>query len=296
MSIERAVITTPQEDLTPTYLSNLQRLLRTPGFWAGLCLLVGLLLLSYIGPILDPNNPLAINPARSSLPPSWSAPMGTDVLGRSELARVMAGGQQLIGVGLASAFAATVGGAVVGFASGFWGGFLDRVLSWVMDVVLGIPQLLPLLILFSLLRPHVLVMTIVVSATLWPVVGRVVRAETMSLRARDFVAAAASLGAGGGRIIVRHLFPNLWGSILIAYTNLVATAVLVLGTASFLGLGLPPPWPNWASMLAASAGDISSGQWWLMLFPGMGFVVFELSIYFLTESLAKTFYAQGGNR
>ncbi|MCL5115895.1 MAG: ABC transporter permease [Firmicutes bacterium] len=276
--------------------SGMRRLLTRPLFWTGLGLLVGLLLFCFAGPLVYPKNPLTVHVAWFGHPPSWTLPLGADNLGRNELARMMAGGQQLIVVGLASAAMATAIGTAIGLISGFWGGIPDRILSWGMDVVLGIPQVLPLLLIVVLLHPDVVTITVVVALTTWPMVGRLVRAESLSTREREYVTAARSLGASGWRILLRHILPNLWGTILIAASNQVAITVLVVATASFLGLGLPPPWPNWPHMVASGTSDLLSGYWWLMLFPGLALVLLQLSVNFIAEAVRKLLAVQGGVR
>jgi peptide/nickel transport system permease protein len=169
--------------------------------------------------------------------------------------------------------------------SGWYGGATDRTILFVMDVVLGIPQILPLLLIDSMTRATTATMVVIVSASGWPVVGRLVRAETLALRQRDFISAARSLGASGPRIMLRHLIPNVLGVALAGLTSQVGSAVLVVATASYLGLGLPPPAPNWGSMIATAAAMLSDGYWWLTLFPGLAFVILQWSVNLIAEAL-----------
>lgn len=264
---------------------------RFPGFWRrprfalGMALLIGLIFFCFVGPLLDHVNPDAINLAHTSAPPSWHFWLGTDSLGRSEMTRMMVGGRLLIIVGLASAAVGTAIGTLIGLAGALWRGWLDRAVVWVMDVVLGIPQLVPLLLVDQLLKPDALTLIFVVGVGVWPVVGRLVRAEALSLRERDYVTAARSLGASQWRILTRHLFRNLGNVILVALSNQVGVAVLLVATASFLGMGLPPPAPNWGQMINSATAELTYGDWWLLVFPGLAFVALQISVNYIADAL-----------
>lgn len=275
-------------------VSRFRMLWTRPTLWTGLALLMFLILFCFLGPVVFPQNPLAVHLAHLAKPPSAQFPLGTDSLGRSELSRMMYGGRGLIVVGLASSVVAAVIGTLVGLLGGFSGGLVDRCTTWATDVVLSIPQLLPLMLIMVLLRPSPLTMVFVVGATTWPLIARLVRAETLSTRERDYIEAARSLGASQWRILIQHVVPNLWGSILTAASNQVAAAILVVATVSFLGFGLPPPWPNWAGMVSTGSIFLTSGYWWLMLFPGLAFILLQLSVNFISEAIRRTFAVQGG--
>ncbi len=275
-------------------VSRLRRLWTRPTLWIGLAILIFLIPFCFLGPVVFPQNPLALHLAHLAQPPSAQFPLGTDALGRSELARMMYGGRGLILVGLASSAVAGGLGTLVGLLGGFSGGLVDRATTWATDVVLSIPQLLPLMLIMVLLRPSPITMVFVVGATTWPLIARLVRAETLSTRERDYIEAARSLGASQWRILIQHLLPNLWGTILTAASNQVAAAILVVATVSFLGFGLPPPWPNWAGMVSSGSTDLMSGYWWLMLFPGLAFILLQLAVNFISEAIRSAFAVQGG--
>lgn len=285
-------MTTPSAYVLTT-ASRSHRIIRHPLLWVGLCLFVGLTLFCFAGQLVYPASAFTVRPAFIGHGPGPGIPLGADELGRNELARLILGGRLLIVVGVVSAAVATIGGGAIGLASGLLGGPIDRVLTWVMDVTLGIPQLVPLLLIQALLRPDAFTMIFVVAATSWPLVARLTRAEAMSVRERDYVTAARSLGASDVRIMFRHILPNVWTTILVQASNNVANSVLVVATASFLGFGLPPPWPNWAGMIATSAQFMFDGYWWLMLFPGLAFLLLQLSINLTAEALRSTYAIHG---
>ena len=212
-----------------------------PLLWIGLGIFVGIVCLCFAGPHFYPVSPLAVHVTEAGRPPSLRFPLGTDALGRSELARVMFGGRLLILIALASALSAAILGVGVGLISGYAGGMFDRVTVWVMDVVLSVPQLVPLLLIAFLITSSPATMIGVIGATTWPLVARPVRAQALSVRERPYVAAALSLGASRWRVMGRHILPTLAPTILMSASNSVSTAVVVLATASYFGISLPPP-------------------------------------------------------
>jgi peptide/nickel transport system permease protein len=262
-----------------------QRFLRNPTFFLGAVIFVGFLFFCFAGPILDRASPLTIHLNVVGQPPSARWPLGTDELGRNELTRLMYGGRLILLIGLVSAVTATVLGLWAGVMSGVYGGAIDRVLSWTMDVVSSVPQLVPLLLFEVLVGTSPLTMIVVVAATSWPFVGRPVRVEVMSLCTREFVMAAESMGTSRRRIILRHLLPNLWPTLLTSVSTCVGTAILVIATASFLGFNLPPPYPDWGSMIAQGMSGLYDGYWWLITLPGACIVWVQLALNLMGDAV-----------
>ncbi len=262
---------------------------RHPLFWAGSSVLVLLALFSFLGPVVYPQSPIAAHIADSLAPPGGAFPLGADVLGRNELARLMVGGQGFLLVGFVSALFAAALGVLMGLVAGFSGGWPDRLLMWFTDTVLGIPQLVPLFLVVVLFRPNDGTMIAVLGLTGWPLVARLVRGDVLSAREREYVESARSGGATPGRIMRRHLLPNVMGTVVVAASGQVSTTLLVLATASFLGYGLPPPNPNWAGMVAASRQYLYDNSWWLLWLPGGLFVLLQLSVNFLADALRQAF-------
>jgi len=266
-----------------------QALRRHPLFWTGSGLLILLALFCFVGPLIYPANPLATHINYTLSPPGARFPLGADVLGRNELARLMVGGQGFMLVGFASALFASLVGIVIGLVAGFTGGFTDRAFMWLTDTVLGIPQLVPLFLVVVLFRPSNATMILVLGLTGWPLVARLVRAETLSAREREYVESAKSGGATRSRILSRHLLPNVMGTVVVAASGQVSITLLVLATASYLGYGLPPPFPNWAGMVADSQQYLYDNTWWLLWLPGAAFVLLQLSVNFLADALRQAF-------
>lgn len=262
---------------------------RHPLFWAGSSVLVLLALFSFLGPVVYPQSPIATHIADSLAPPGGAFPLGADVLGRNELARLMVGGQGFLLVGFVSALFAAALGVLMGLVAGFSGGWPDRLLMWFTDTVLGIPQLVPLFLVVVLFRPNDGTMIAVLGLTGWPLVARLVRGDVLSAREREYVESARSGGATPERIMRRHLLPNVMGTVVVAASGQVSTTLLVLATASFLGYGLPPPNPNWAGMVAASRQYLYDNSWWLLWLPGGLFVLLQLSVNFLADALRQAF-------
>jgi peptide/nickel transport system permease protein len=269
-----------------------------PLWWIGLGILTALAVLSFVGPLFYHVNPLAVHPSISDAPPSAHHLFGTDVLGRDELARVMWGGQGFMLVGFASALVASVLGTGVGLLAGFSGGIADRILMRVADIFLGIPQLVPLLLFDVIFQPNDFTMIVILALTSWPLVSRLVRAEVLAVRAQDYVEAAVAAGASRSRVLRRHVLPNILSTALVSASGQLGQTVLILATASYLGFGLPPPNPNWASMVASSTQYLTGGNWWLFLAPGLAFMILQVAVYFVADACREAFNPralQGGH-
>lgn len=263
-------------------------------FWAGVGIFAFILFFAFAGPLLDHQSPFRVHLAAIDAPPSPRYPLGTDGLGRDQLIRVMLGGQMILIVGLIAALGATGLGMVVGWASALSGRSGDMVGTWVMDVFLSVPQLVPILLIANLYRMNDVALILVIAFTSWPLVARIVRAGTLSLIERSYVEAAYSLGATKGSIMVRHILPNMAGTLLVAFTNTLGATIVMVATTSFLGFSLPPPAPNWATMVANSVSSMFGGYWWLMLFPGLALVLVEVSANLVADAAHTVWARRGG--
>jgi ABC-type dipeptide/oligopeptide/nickel transport system permease subunit len=179
---------------------------------------------------------------------------------------------------------AVIFGVVVGLVSGYLGGLVDGVLGRLMDVVLAMPFLLFALALVSLVGSGLMVTVLVIACFSWASVGRVVRGETLSVREREFVTAARSVGAGNRRLMFVEVFPNVAGPVLVYATLLIPTAIIFEATLSFLGLGIVPPTPAWGSMLS-EAVEYYQVAWWLLVFPGLALLGTAVAFNLLGDSL-----------
>ena len=227
--------------------------------------------------------------------PSWAHPLGTDDLGQDLLARMLYGGRISLAVGVAAMLIAITVGTAVGAVSGQAGGLLDNALMRVTDLFLALPQLPLLLLVIYLFRDSlrkalgpeagVFVMVVVVIGGLrWMPVARLVRAQFLSLREKEFVEAARGLGARPLRQIVRHILPNALGPVIVAGSLDVAAAILTESTLSFLGLGFPPDIPTWGNILREAKDNLDFAPHWA-IFPGTAIFLAVLSINYLGDGL-----------
>ncbi|SFI89575.1 peptide/nickel transport system permease protein [Bosea sp. OK403] len=248
-----------------------------------------------IGPWLWP---IAINDIDFSAQlqtPSWAHPFGTDDLGQDILARMIYGGRISLAVGLAAMFVATFVGVVVGALAGMSRRYVDSFLMWVTDLFLSLPQLPLLLLVIYLFREQLkaafgveggvfVLIVIVIGGLKWMPVARLVRAQFMSLREKEFVEAARAQGATKFRQMVHHILPNALGPVIVAATIEVSSAIIAESTLSFLGLGFPPDIPTWGRLLFDAKDHLDSAPHWA-LFPGAAIFLTVLSINFIGDGL-----------
>jgi peptide/nickel transport system permease protein len=218
------------------------------------------------------------------MPPNRAHWLGTDELGQDSLTRVFYGGRISLAVGLASAVVATVVGTAFGALAGFFGGLADTLLMRFTDVVLSIP-LLPLVLLLSgMLRPSLPLLVLAIGGLTWMGTARVVRGQFLTLRELEFVDAARALGAGSGRLIVRHILPNALAPITVSATLAVGSSIMLESALSFLGFGVQPPTPTWGNLLNAASPWIGAAPW-LPLPPGLLIFATVLAVNFLGDGL-----------
>ena len=229
----------------------------------------------------DPNR---IDILRILAPPSAEHPLGTDELGRDVLSRMVHGGRISLEVGFVATGIATAIGLVVGLIAGFYGRWVDGVLMRFVDIMLCFPSFFLILAVIAFLGPSIINIMVVIGLTHWMGAARLIRAETLSLKERDFVAAARAQGAGNLRIIFRHILPNALAPVLVWATLGVAGAILVESSLSFLGIGVQPPTPSWGNILTAGKDNIEFA-WWLSVYPGLAILVTVLGYYLLGEGI-----------
>lgn len=266
-----------------------KRFWRNPLSIAGMTILVFLVLFSFVGPLIYRVNPLTANLLYTMQAPSVHFPLGTDGLGRDNLARMMVGGQTSLEVGFAAAVFAMFIGTLYGSVSGLAGGAVDMVMMRIVDIILSIPSLFILLFLDATFQPNALMLVVILALLGWLGVARLVRAEILSLRSRDFIEAQRAMGASTARIMARGLFPNVLGRVVVAGTFSVADSILTLAILSFLGLGLPPPAPNWGAMLSDAQNYMFQNAWWLIYPPGVAILLAELGVNFVGDGLTGAF-------
>ena len=261
-----------------------RRLLRNRLATAGGAIIVFFILVSVFPVLFASHAPNRIDIVQILRAPSAEHPLGTDDLGRDVLARMAHGARISLSVGFVAVGIAIAIGLVVGLLAGFYGGWVDAVLMRFVDMMLCFPAFFLILSVIAFIGPSIWNIMIIIGLTGWMGVARLVRAETLSLKERDFVAAARAQGAGDGRIVFRHILPNTLAPILVAATLGVAGAILTESALSFLGIGVQPPTPSWGNILTAGKDNIEFA-WWLSLFPGLAILVTVLGYNLLGEGI-----------
>jgi peptide/nickel transport system permease protein len=252
---------------------------------AGLLIIVFMFLFSFAGPLFYHTDQVHTNLHEITLPPSSAHPLGTDNLGYDVLGRLMLGGQSSLEVGLAAALLAGLVGTAWGAVSGLAGGWIDGIMMRMVDSLLAIPYLLFVLLLASIFTPSIPMLIIVIATVSWLFTARLVRGDTLSLRVRDYVVAAKAVGTRSWRIVMRHIIPNVMGTVVVATTFSVADSILLLAALSYLGLGPPPPAANWGGMLTNGLSYVYDGYWWLIYPAGIAIVLTVVAFNFIGDAL-----------
>ena len=243
----------------------------------GLVMTAAIVLVAIFAPLLAPHAYDDQDLARSLLPPAWlpgadaSYPLGTDYQGRDLLSRLIFGARTSLAVGAAAVVLAGLIGVSLGLLAGFFRGWVDDVLMRLADAQLAFPPIVLAVGVLSVVGPSPTTIVVLLGIVGWVQYARVVRGETLSLREREFVAAARCVGAGDVRILARHILPNALGAVLVIAALNMSTMILAEASLSFLGLGVRPPIPAWGSMLS-EARDVFDLAWWTAVFPGLAIV------------------------
>jgi peptide/nickel transport system permease protein len=245
-----------------------------------LCLITG----SLLAPFIAPYDPTAIDVYNVLSPPSRAHPLGTDELGRDLLSRIIWGSRVSLKVGFVAVGIAILIGIMIGSIAGFYGGKVDAILMRFVDIMLAFPTFFLILAVIAILEPSIFTIMAIIGITGWMDVARLVRAEFLSLKERDFVDAARALGVSNIRLISRHILPNALSPVFVAATFGIAGAILIESGLSFLGLGVQPPDPSWGNILTSGKDNIEIA-WWLSLYPGLAILVTVLSYNLVGEGL-----------
>ncbi len=251
---------------------------------AGGVVVIFLFLVAGLAPWLAPWDPHRPEMKRMLDAPSRDHPLGTDQLGRDVLARMLYGSRVSLAVGFVSVGIATVIGILLGAAAGYHGGTIDAFIMRLVDLMLVFPRFFLLLAVLAFLRPSIWTIMAVIGLTGWMGVARLVRAEFLTLREREFVVWSQSIGASAVRIIWRHILPNAMAPVLVTMTLGIPAAILTESGLSFLGLGVQPPHATWGNILNEGKDAIELA-WWLSLYPGLAILVTVLSYNLLGEGI-----------
>ncbi len=251
---------------------------------AGSAVVILLFFVSLLAPWISPYDPGEINLQMILSSPSGIHPFGTDQLGRDVLSRMIWGSRISLKVGFVATGIAIVIGGILGAIAGYYGKWVDATIMRFVDIMLCFPTFFLILAVIAFLEPSIWNIMIVIGITGWMGITRLVRADFISLKERDFVQAARAIGAGDSRIIFLHILPNAMASVLVAATLGVAGAILTESALSFLGIGVQPPTPSWGNILTAGKDNIDIA-WWLSLYPGLAILITVLGYNLLGEGI-----------
>jgi len=235
-------------------------------------------------PYFPVHDPFSIDADAVLEAPGLGHPFGTDELGRDVFSRVIYGARISLWVGFVSVGIAIVIGIFLGAVAGYYGGWMDGLIMRFVDVMLCFPTFFLILAVIAFLEPNIATIMAIIGLTGWMGVCRLVRAEFLSLKERDFVQSARALGVGNLRIIVHHILPNSLTPVMVAAILGIAGAILTESALSFLGIGVQPPTPSWGNILTSGKDNLQIA-WWLSLFPGLAILVTVLSYNLLGEGL-----------
>jgi peptide/nickel transport system permease protein len=252
--------------------------------------ILGLLAVALLAPLLAPRDPYALNLDERGLPirmqgPTAAFPLGTDPLGRDVLSRIVYGARVSLIVGFASVLIGTGLGTVLGLVSGYWEGRLDYVIQRGVDTAMAIPGIVLALAVMSVLGQSLTNIVLVIALVIAPGASRVVRGTVLAVKQATFVDAAQALGASPGRIVSRHVLPNVFAPILVIATVWLGNAIVIEAALSFLGLGTPPPTPTWGAMLSGEGRRNLETAPYLAIFPGVAISIVVLAFNMLGDAL-----------
>jgi peptide/nickel transport system permease protein len=251
---------------------------------AGAVVVILLFVVSFLSPFISPYDPNEIDLKNVLSSPCRDHLFGTDQLGRDVMSRMIWGAGISLKVGFVATGIAIFVGAILGAIAGYYGRWVDAVIMRFVDIMLCFPSFFLILAVIAILEPSIWNIMIVIGLTGWMGITRLVRADFISLKERDFVQAARGIGASDFRIIFRHILPNAMASVLVAATLGVAGAILTESALSFLGIGVQPPTPSWGNILTAGKDNIDIA-WWLSLYPGLAILITVLGYNLLGEGI-----------
>ena len=258
--------------------------------WFAGIVLTALVFTAVFAAYLAPHSPTEADITQKLIPPVWMErgdrehPLGTDRFGRDVLSRIIYGSRISLAVSLVAIGVAGTVGTVLGLVSGYRGGITDAVIMRLTDVGLSLPTILIAVVLVAVSEPSFRNVILVIALLLWPRFARLMRGETLAIKEQDFVALAVVAGRSSAWIIRRHIFPNVVPTLLVLSTLQVGYVILLEGTLSFLGVGVPPPNPAWGLMIADGRGFLASA-WWISFLPGLAMLLTVLAVNLMGDWL-----------
>jgi peptide/nickel transport system permease protein len=283
------IVGTPETEKRARWRSPvLRRLVKSRLGLVGVSIIVFMTLFSFLGPLFYHTDQIHTNLIISNEHPSASHLLGTDPVGYDVMGRLMIAGRSSLEVGVAAALLGTLFGSLWGTISGFYGGVVDAFMMRVVDAIRSLPALLILLVVASAFTPGLVTLIIIFALLSWLVPARLLRGESLTLKFREYVEAAQSMGATNRRIMTRHILPNAIGTVIVNTTFLAADAILALAALSFLGLGIPPPATDWGGMLSNGVDYVADGRWWLIYPPGLAIVAVVVGFNLIGDALRES--------
>ncbi len=250
----------------------------------GIGVIIILSLVAIFAPFISTHDPTEINIKDALLGPSPLHFLGTDQLGRDIFSRMIYGSRVALSIGLVAVGIAAIIGLLLGSIAGFYGGWIDSLIMRFVDIMLCFPRFFLILSVVAIVGPNIFNVMVIIGLTGWMGIARLIRAEILSLKSRDFISASRALGASNFYIIFRHLIPNGIGPVLVSFVFGVAGAILTEAGLSYLGLGVQPPKPSWGNILFEGRAVLGVG-WWMILFPGLAILISVLSFNLFGEGL-----------
>ncbi len=275
---------------TSPFIRWIKLLLRSKTGTVGFIIVFSVVIVGIFADQLAPYDVNEQNYANMLAPPSWTEDgtsahiLGTDNLGRDILSRIIYGTEISLLVGVFSVVVAGILGMGAGLMSGYYGGWVDTVTMRLVDAFLSIPNILFILVILAVLNPGIMTLIFAIGVTNWVIYARLIRGEVLSVKEREYVKAAKSIGTKNVTIIRKHILPNVFSTFIVISTLSVATTIILEASLSFLGMGVQPPNVSWGSMLS-DGRDYLATNWWLATFPGLAITITVLGIIFLGDWL-----------
>ncbi len=258
---------------------------RYPVGMAGGAIMLLVVLAAVLAGLVSTHDPTRTDAAHTFVPPNAQFWLGTDHLGRDIYSRIIHGARVSLAVGIACSLIGGVAGGAVGLVSGYVGGRADTVIQPTLDIMQGFPLLVLALVMTAALGPSLQTVIVAISVPFIPRIARVVRASVLSIRETSYVEAARALGANRIRVALRHILPNTVAPLIVMSTAQLGSAILVEASLSFLGLGVPEPYPSWGRMLSVSAAEFAQRAPWVVIFPGLAISLVVFASNLLGDSL-----------
>jgi len=272
----------------------LKKVLKKKSAVVGLIIIICVLTMAIFAPYIAPHDPEKVDLKLRLKPPFWMEggsleyPLGTDSLGRDVLSRIIYGSQKSLLVSFTSTIISSVLGVFLGMIAGYYGGRIDSIISRLGDIQLAFPLILLSIAVIAVLGTSTLNLIIVFGISNWVVYAKVARGAVLSAKEKEYVEAARSIGCSNLRILLLHIFPNIFASIIVIATLSLAGIIISESSLSFLGLGVPPPKPTWGGMLSEGRQYIYDG-WWVATFPGLAIALTVLGVNLFGDGLRDAY-------